>query len=73
MNRPIIKRIEDLSIGQTVTFVKEYTEHTLTKSGIISKKEDEIVYIQTDVNTIYKVIFADASFYVGTNQSFKFL
>lgn len=33
-----IENIEDIIIGTTVVFIKEYTEHTLTKMGTIVKK-----------------------------------
>jgi len=61
---PIVN-IDDLIIGSTVTFVKEYTEHTLTKTGIILKKEGPIITIQTEAKVMYKVSFDNATFYVG--------
>lgn len=60
-----VKELNLLKIDQLVTFVKSYTEHILTKTGTVCKIEGNIVYIQTDPSTIYKVVFSDATFYVG--------
>jgi hypothetical protein len=63
-----IENIDDLRIGLNVTFIKEYTEHTLTKTGTIVKKEESIITIQTEPKVMYKVSFNNATFYVGADN-----
>jgi hypothetical protein len=60
-----IENIEDIIIGTTIVFIKEYTEYTLTKMGTIVKKEGPIITIQTEPKVMYKVLFDGAKFYVG--------
>ena len=59
-----IENIEDIAVGSTVVFIKEYSEYTLTKRGIIVKKEGPIITIQTEPKVMYKVSFNNATFYV---------
>ena len=63
-----IENIEDLIVGTTVVFIKEYTEYTLTKMGTIVKKEGSIITIQTEPKVMYKVLFDGAKFYVGAEE-----
>lgn len=63
-----IENIEDIIIGTTVVFIKEYTEHTLTKMGTIVKKEGSVITIQTEPKVMYKVLFDSATFYVGAEE-----
>jgi len=63
-----IENIEDLIVGTTVVFIKEYTEYTLTKMGTIVKKEESIITIQTEPKVMYKVLFDSATFYVGAEE-----
>lgn len=58
-----IENIEDIILGSTVLFIKEYTEYTLTKMGSVVKKEGSIMTIQTEPKVMYKVSFDGAKFY----------
>lgn len=58
-----IQDFSSIHVELFVSFIKEYPEYTLNKFGVVVKKEDEFVFIQTDHNTIYKVCFHDARFY----------
>ena len=57
-----IKNIDDIIVGTTVVFIKEYIEHTLTKTGTIVKKDGSIITIQTEPKVMYKVSFDNAIF-----------
>jgi hypothetical protein len=63
-----IENIEDIMVGSKVTFIKEYTEHTLTKVGTIVKREGPIITIQTEPKVMYKVSFYNAMFYIGAED-----
>jgi hypothetical protein len=58
-----IQELSSIDVEIFVSFIKEYPEYILQKFGVVVKKEDEFVFIQTDRNTIYKVCFHDARFY----------
>ena len=58
-----IENIEDIILGSTVLFIKEYTEYTLTKMGSVVKKEGSIITIQTEPKVMYKVSFDGAKCY----------
>ena len=60
-----IENIEDIIIGTTIVFIKEYIEYTLTKMGTIIKKEGPIITIQTEPKVMYKVLFDGATFYMA--------
>jgi hypothetical protein len=60
-------QITDLVINETVRFIKRYPEYVLDKVGIVISIADGIVLIRTDNKTIYKLIIADAEFYVYIN------
>ena len=60
-----IENIEDIIIGATIVFIKEYTEYRLTKMGTIIKKDGSEIIIQTEPKVMYKVSFDGATFYVA--------
>ena len=60
-----IENIEDIIIGSTIVFIKEYTEYRLTKMGTVVKKEGSIITIQTEPKVMYKVSFNNTTFYSG--------
>ena len=61
-------QITDLVINETVRFIKRYPEYVLDKVGIVISIADGIVLIRTDNKTIYKLIIADAEFYVTKSE-----
>jgi hypothetical protein len=63
-----IENIENIIIGSTIVFIKEYTEYKLTKMGIVVKKEGSIITIQTEPKVMYKVSFDGATFYVAAEE-----
>jgi len=63
-----IENIENIIVGTTVVFIKEYTEYTLTKMGIVVKKEGPAITIQTEPIVMYKVSFDGATFYVAAEE-----
>ena len=63
-----IENIEDIIIGTTIVFIKEYTEYILTKMGTVVKKEGSIITIQTEPKVMYKVSFDGAKFYVAAEE-----
>lgn len=58
-----IQEIDLIQVEDYISFIKEYLEYALIKEGVVIKKEDDFVFIQTDRNTVYKVRFLDARFY----------
>ena len=52
-------------INQTIRFIKRYSHYALDKTGtVVAMNEDGTILIRTDERTMYKVVIADAEFYI---------